>query len=54
MGPPSSMWSVIDRNVIKRHIPVVLISTFTFCLVCVSIHDEGDDDNEHAIALENW
>jgi hypothetical protein len=22
MGPPSYMWSVVDRNVVMRHIPV--------------------------------
>jgi len=42
------MRSVVDRNVIMRRIHIVLLPK-----VCARVHDEGDDDNEHVIALEN-
>jgi len=33
MGPPSCMWSVVDRNVVMRNIPVLRRGSFVFtCL----------------------
>ena len=48
MGSPSCMWSVIDRNVVMRRIPVLHFEApqlvMYVCVVCLICRPSGTED----------